>query len=369
MRRFSDELRIPKYVQLKLSIKDSIEDGRLAPNAKLLSRPEMADAYGVSHVTVTKALDELENEGYLYRLHGKGTFVAERKPDHKTLSVIIPSLAFNGDQVADSLVLDVTPNMVHYLEDEAYTHGWNIMLHISHYDPAREREYFRNTIEHHADGAIILYSGYKENLVYIREMKELNIPVVMIDSYTEDVNVDYVSTDNFNGAIKATNRLLDMGFERVCCLTSDPKSVPAQKRVSGYKAAMDDHRKNADVVIVPDQYDSDGWQRGGYEVVHNLLMNAAPSCAFFAMFPDLMKGAWTAISEVVSPEDRVGLACFDESKLDISGNVCMVEVLQPLEEIAKRSVMAVMENSTTRRETLRLLLTPEIRVTRFGESA
>lgn len=65
----------PKYYQLKVDIKSKIEDGTYQENEALPSENELIEQYGVSRITVRKALDELAKENYLYKIQGKGTFV------------------------------------------------------------------------------------------------------------------------------------------------------------------------------------------------------------------------------------------------------------------------------------------------------
>ena len=68
---------IPLYYQLKEVLRQQIRAGHLAPHTAIPSEPELVARYQVSRATVRQALTELVNEGLLYRLHGKGTFVCE----------------------------------------------------------------------------------------------------------------------------------------------------------------------------------------------------------------------------------------------------------------------------------------------------
>jgi GntR family transcriptional regulator len=67
----------PKYSRLKEDLLGLIET--LLPDAPIATERELCAQYGVSRTTVQKALQELVHEGRLYRLQGKGTFVAPRK--------------------------------------------------------------------------------------------------------------------------------------------------------------------------------------------------------------------------------------------------------------------------------------------------
>ncbi|MDP4084872.1 MAG: GntR family transcriptional regulator [Bacillota bacterium] len=70
---------IPIYYQLEEHIKELIENGELKPGDSLPAERVYAEEYKISRMTVRQALTQLVNEGYLHRIQGKGTFVAERK--------------------------------------------------------------------------------------------------------------------------------------------------------------------------------------------------------------------------------------------------------------------------------------------------
>ena len=54
-------------------------DRGLAPHEKLPTERELADEFDISRLTVRRALDQLENDGLVYRVQGAGTFVSDRK--------------------------------------------------------------------------------------------------------------------------------------------------------------------------------------------------------------------------------------------------------------------------------------------------
>ena len=70
---------IPTYVFIKIALTNRIKSGELEVGAKLSTEKEMCDLYGCSRLTVRKALEELTREGYIYKIQGKGTFVAANK--------------------------------------------------------------------------------------------------------------------------------------------------------------------------------------------------------------------------------------------------------------------------------------------------
>lgn len=69
----------PLYLQLMSRLKNDIMAGVYAPGARIPSEQLLCDTYGVSRVTVRKALLDLVQEGLLVRRQGKGTFVAQER--------------------------------------------------------------------------------------------------------------------------------------------------------------------------------------------------------------------------------------------------------------------------------------------------
>lgn len=73
----------PLYVQLKDMIIQRINSKEYLPGEKLPSERDMSETYKLNRMTVKKAIDSLVDEGYLYKLKNKGTFVVKRDQDQK----------------------------------------------------------------------------------------------------------------------------------------------------------------------------------------------------------------------------------------------------------------------------------------------
>jgi GntR family transcriptional regulator len=72
---------IPKYTQLRELLIGLLEEQHLPVDAPIPSERELCQEYGLSRMTVRQAVDHLVSEGRLYRVPGKGTFVARPKID------------------------------------------------------------------------------------------------------------------------------------------------------------------------------------------------------------------------------------------------------------------------------------------------
>ena len=61
--------------QIYMLLRDDILQGRLQPDSRIPSEKTLAEMNGVSRVTIRKALERLESEKLVRRVHGQGTFV------------------------------------------------------------------------------------------------------------------------------------------------------------------------------------------------------------------------------------------------------------------------------------------------------
>jgi len=77
-RKVDNEQRQPLYRQVQEAIREAIADRSLRPDDALPPERELSTAFGVSRITIRKAIEELVNEGVLDTHHGSGTFVRSK---------------------------------------------------------------------------------------------------------------------------------------------------------------------------------------------------------------------------------------------------------------------------------------------------
>jgi GntR family transcriptional regulator len=79
---------IPLYYQLEQDLRDRIRSGEFSGRAPLPTEQRLCQAYGVSRITVRRALDSLLASGLILRRQGVGTFVSEPGETVKSLRLI-----------------------------------------------------------------------------------------------------------------------------------------------------------------------------------------------------------------------------------------------------------------------------------------
>lgn len=90
----------PIYEQIKDGFRKLIISDSLSANEKLPSVRELASGLAINPNTIQKAYRELESEGYIYTVAGKGTFVAEHR---EVLDARVQKLLAEFDEVVEEL--------------------------------------------------------------------------------------------------------------------------------------------------------------------------------------------------------------------------------------------------------------------------
>ncbi|PJI50375.1 MAG: GntR family transcriptional regulator [Pseudomonas sp.] len=96
---------VPLYSQLKEVLRTRILDGTYPPLSRMPSEAELGKAFEVSRITVRQALGDLQKEGLIFKIHGKGTFVAKPKAfqNVSTLQGLGESMTERGYEVINRL--------------------------------------------------------------------------------------------------------------------------------------------------------------------------------------------------------------------------------------------------------------------------
>lgn len=77
----SNHSELPIYAQIREQIKEQILNGQIAEGEVLPSIRQLAKEIGVSVITTTRAYSELEEEGFIATMRGKGSIVLSREND------------------------------------------------------------------------------------------------------------------------------------------------------------------------------------------------------------------------------------------------------------------------------------------------
>lgn len=97
---------VPLYNQIRELLRARILDGTYAPLSRIPSESELCEIFDVSRITIRQALHDLQKEGLIFKIHGKGTFVAKPKAyqNISSLQGLAESLAHQGYEVVNRVL-------------------------------------------------------------------------------------------------------------------------------------------------------------------------------------------------------------------------------------------------------------------------
>ena len=82
------EAKLPKYYLVKQALAKKIDNDEFIAEDPIPSERELMHRFGVSRITIRKAIDELVQEGYLYKIQGKGTYVKTDEGSNNLFSIL-----------------------------------------------------------------------------------------------------------------------------------------------------------------------------------------------------------------------------------------------------------------------------------------
>ncbi len=213
-----------KYICVKDRIKAGIADGTILD--KLPGERVLARELDVSYMTVRKAVTDLVEEGILYKLATKGTFVSTKKNGARVTRNIG---FFLDEEIKEGISSPYYSLVFKSLEEEVSKNGYNLLL----FSDIEDLNPLKNTKK--IDGAIISCFPRVEDR--IQEIKHY-LPMVLLDNIAADKSLPSVTIDNFNSCSHSTGYLLALGHRRIGFISGLLDSDVCKDRLQGYKNAL-----------------------------------------------------------------------------------------------------------------------------------
>ena len=208
-----------KYWKLMSELKQKIVDGTYQAGDKMPSENELAAFYQVSRHTVRKALAILEHEGYIYAVHGKGTFCSEMGRHTKTSRNIAVVTTYLSDYIFPSVIQGIDQVMTE--------NGYSIIL--------------KNTKNSSSAEGKCLEELLSKDIALYKKLEEFHIPYVFIQGTMEQLSDrPYVMMDDFKGGYLITKYLLSLGHRKILGMfkADDRQGI---ERHRGYAKALQEY--------------------------------------------------------------------------------------------------------------------------------
>ncbi len=233
--------------------------------------------------------------------------------------------------------------------DEALGNGFWSLLHLGIFEECIENGYYvtmspistdKNVeINDHImdskrlDGYILLTQEVSDYV--INRLNKREIPMVLVGHGQQNPELNSVDVDNFSGAYKATNHLIELGHERIGVIMASPDMKESIDRIEGYKKALTDAGVpfREDFISVGDYS-----QKHGMTTIQQWIRKDVDLSAVFCMSDTLGMGALLALNqEGISVPEKMALVGFDDLPISRYTIPPMTTVQQPIYEKGKRA--------------------------------
>ena len=98
----------PIYSQIEKQIKDDILTNKLSPNEPLPSIRGLAKDLRISVITTKRAYDELEREGFIYTVPGKGSFISAQDKELLKESIMRNMEEYLSKAIEEGIKAEIT---------------------------------------------------------------------------------------------------------------------------------------------------------------------------------------------------------------------------------------------------------------------
>lgn len=281
-----------------------------------------AEQCRISEETVLAVLKEARRCNYT----PSATAQSLRTNKSKTIGMLLPS-------VSNPYFADMASVIISELDKNNYT---TIVVDTME-DGKHLMESARSLIARQVDGLIAVPCD--EDRMEM-EMLEGQVPIVLIDRYYDDTKMSYVTTNNYQGGLDATNHLIARGHSKIACIQGVESSKPNEERVRGYRTAMGKAGLTDYAVVVGNEFSI----QNGYLEAKLLLSRDDRPTAIFALSNTIMLGALKAIREagLRIPQDIAVLSFDDNIYMDYM-TPSITRIGQPVDDMAKLAVKILLD--------------------------
>ena len=219
------------------------------------------------------------------------------------------------------------------VEKAARERDYSVILQDTDEDYEREREAIQVMLSEQVDG--ILLTPVQTRTEAIEQLKESAFPFVLLGRHFDDIETDYVVTDDVQGGFLATEHLIKQGHERIAFINGPLYISSAKERFRGYRKALDRYEIELDEALV-----SAGaiTMEDGYRATKALLGRRPRSTAIFAYSDFVAFGVMRAVREtgLRIPED-VAVVGYDDVEFSSCLEVPLTTVRIPKKELGEEA--------------------------------
>jgi LacI family transcriptional regulator len=129
-------------------------------------------------------------------------------------------------------------SVVRGIEEIANGAHYNVMICQTYDDHKKEIATVEALLNARVDGIIASYAKETVNFDHFLKVKEKGIPLILFDRFNDELEVSQIVSDDFLGAYKATEHLIQQGCKRIAHFSNTLKISIYKERLRGYREAL-----------------------------------------------------------------------------------------------------------------------------------
>ena len=212
---------------IKETLLARIHAGDFSFDESFCTEKMLSEQHHVSRITAKRAIEDLEQQGILYRKRGVGSFVSRSlSPDSKAtdtpkmISLLLPFATTQGN------ISEAIGSLSAVLAEC----GYFLSIHVTGSSSPKER----TTLEllRSQNIAALVYYPKRDN-IHLEKLNDFmfsGCPIVIVDKQTDCPYLNNVVCDNYDGGRQAARHLLGQGHRNIAFFTAAPLSETSSVR-------------------------------------------------------------------------------------------------------------------------------------------
>ncbi len=217
---------LPLHVQLLDELRHRIMTGVFKPHDRVPGEWELVEGLGISRATVQKAWQIAQEEGLLYRIPGKGTYIADRRDSENTRVAV----GFMIPEYRSIFAMQMLSGAERVLRKH---HCQLVFAHTDRHLDEEDRLLHKMS----SDGVkgVILVPTRSSTADRALARLEGKTPIVLMDRPVNDLKLPCVMSNNYAGGGDAVRHLLEQGHRRILFLARPHLDLhPVAERFRAY---------------------------------------------------------------------------------------------------------------------------------------
>jgi DNA-binding LacI/PurR family transcriptional regulator len=255
----------------------------------------------------------------------------------RTIGVIVPEIKH-----------DFFSSVISGIEDLAYEAGYVILLLQSNEKYEREVQNTKALITHDVEGLLVSISQETKNADHLRMFMQNGGSLVCFDRVCDDLVSNKVVVNDYDGAYKATQHLIERGYTKIAHLGGERGISITEARYNGYLDALKKNNLN----IVDDYVYFGGFHElNGKDGMKNFLKLPETPDAVFAVNDPVAIGAYGAIkSRGLRIPDDVAMVGYSNNPVGSMISPSLTTVHQPAYQMGKMALELLFKQINNRND-------------------